>query len=99
MGRMEVDEALVRQVAHLARLALTDEEVRETVPGLARILAHVEQVQELDLEGAEPLPDRPAGPEALRDDVPGPTLDLREIVENAPAHDGAFLVVPRFFEE
>jgi aspartyl-tRNA(Asn)/glutamyl-tRNA(Gln) amidotransferase subunit C len=95
---VDVTESLVRHVARLARIALTDEEVAATVPQLARILAYVEQVgavavdETAETEEAVPL-------DALRDDEPGPTLTRREVAGNAPAHDGAFLVVPRFLEE
>ena len=100
---MEIDEALVRHVAQLARLDLTEDEVHAMAPQLARIFEHVDQVAQLELgadaESLDPATQAPIGVETLRDDTPGETLDPAAILRNAPAHDGAFLVVPRFLAE
>lgn len=99
----EVGPELIRHVARLARLRLTEAEVAALAPQLARILGHVEQVRTLALEPAEAAGPAAEGPVAvwddLRADVPGPTLAPGDLLRNAPAHDGAFLVVPRFFDE
>ncbi len=95
---MDIDETLVRHVAKLARLELTDEEVAGIAPQLSRIFAHVDQVCRLEVEGADPATQAPVPMEGLRDDEPGELLEPRAILRNAPAHDGAFLVVPRFFD-
>lgn len=96
---MDIDEDLVRHVARLARLELREDEVADIAPQLARIFAHVDRVRELDAGGHDPATQAPVGTDDLRDDVPGRTLDPAALLRNAPAHDGAFLVVPRFFEE
>ncbi len=102
---MHVDDRLVRHIASLARIALSDDEVRHLVPQMAAILDYVERVSTLpgaragradpegsDLGGAIDLAD-------LRDDVPGPTLDLPRLLRQAPAGDGSFFVVPRFLAD
>ena len=96
---MDVTEALVRHVARLARLDLTDAEVAATVPQLARILAHVESVASLDVAGADPaaIPPVPVG--ALRPDVEAPGLERRDVLANAPEHDQVFFLVPRVLGE
>jgi len=96
---MDIDEALVRGVAQLARLELTDDEVRAIAPQLQRIFDHVDQVGQLDVAGADPATQEPIDMGQLRDDAAGETLDPRSVLRNAPAHDGAFLVVPRFFDD
>ncbi len=96
---MDVTEDLVRHVAQLARLDLTEEEVRSMQPQLARIFEHVEGLQSLDVGDADPATLAPIDLEALRDDVEGPTLTTREVMGNAPDHDGFFIVVPRFFDD
>ena len=93
---MEIDETLVRHVAKLARLELTDDEVAGIAPQLSRIFAHVDQVRELDVGGADPATQAPITMDDLRNDTAGERLDPRAVLRNAPAHDGAFLVVPRF---
>ncbi len=94
----EVGPELVAHVARLARLQLTDEEIAALVPQLSRILSHVEQVRTLEL-GAAPAPVAAADWNDLRPDEPGATLRVQDMLRNAPAHDGAFLVVPRVLDE
>ncbi|MGE0190739.1 MAG: aspartyl/glutamyl-tRNA amidotransferase subunit C [Planctomycetota bacterium] len=100
---MDVDERLVRHVAGLARLDLTDAEVARLVPQMASILAYVERVAALPgAEEAAPSADLEAQAidlEALRPDDPEPPLDLLALIRQAPAGDGAFYVVPRFLGE
>jgi aspartyl-tRNA(Asn)/glutamyl-tRNA(Gln) amidotransferase subunit C len=97
---MEIDEALVRHVAQLARLELSADEVQAMAPQLARIFEHVDQVAQLDLgpdaAALDPATQAPISVDDLRADEPGDTLDPAALLRNAPAHDGAFLVVPRF---
>lgn len=92
---MDVTDDLVRHVARLARLELGEDEVRALVPQLDEILAMVQAVQEVATDD-DAATQPPIGIDALREDVPGPTLDRDQIVRNAPAHDGWFLTVPRF---
>ena len=94
------DEEFVRKVARLARIDVSAEELHELAPQFAAIEELVSIVQELDVpEDVDAATQAPVGTEALRPDEPGPVLTRREIVDNAAAHDGAFFVVPRFFEE
>ena len=53
--RMSVDQATVRRIAHLARIAVTEEEVPHLQGELNAILAFVEQLDEVDVEGVEPM--------------------------------------------
>ena len=96
---MDVTEDFVRHVAALARLQLSDEEVRAMQPQLARILGHIDQVRQIDVGDHDPATQPAIGVDALRPDIQGQTLDPQAMLRNAPAHDGAFLVVPRFFDE
>jgi aspartyl-tRNA(Asn)/glutamyl-tRNA(Gln) amidotransferase subunit C len=50
-----ITEELTRKTARLARLALTDEEVRTYARQLADIVAHVESLSALQLDGVEPM--------------------------------------------
>ena len=53
---MSVDAATVRRIAHLARIAVTDAEVPHLQGELNAMLAFVEQLSEVDVEGVEPSP-------------------------------------------
>jgi aspartyl-tRNA(Asn)/glutamyl-tRNA(Gln) amidotransferase subunit C len=97
---MDVTPDLVRHVAHLARLDLTDAEVTAMVPQLARILGHVEAVAKVDVSRAgEAAAAEVVDLRALRPDVPAPGVDPAKVWANAPSHDGAFFLVPRVLEE
>ena len=96
---MEIDEELVRRIAQLARLELTEDEVHEIAPQLRRIFEHVDRIQQLEVGDADPATQEPVDFDALRADDAGTTLDPDSVLRNAPEHDGGFFGVPRFFDE
>lgn len=84
--KIQVDAALTRKVAQLARLSLTDAEVLAFSGQLQKILTYVEKLQEVDVTGTEPLT-RPldlATP--LREDElrPENQAEFQNILETAP---------------
>jgi aspartyl-tRNA(Asn)/glutamyl-tRNA(Gln) amidotransferase subunit C len=90
-----ITRADVAHVAHLARLALTDDELELFTGQLGAVLEHAADVEALDVGDvpptAHPLPLR----NVLRDDVPTPCLDRDEVLAQAPAvEDGRFKVPP-----
>jgi len=88
-----IDREQVLHVARLARLALSDEEIRRMSGELPAILEHVERMNELDLEGVEPTSHVVALVNVLRPDEPRPSWDRERILEGAPEpSDGAFRV-------
>jgi aspartyl/glutamyl-tRNA(Asn/Gln) amidotransferase C subunit len=97
---MEVTDALVRHVARLARLDLTEAEVAATREKLARVLAHVEAITKVDVGDAAAAADaRDAVPAAsLRPDEPRPGLSREDALSNAPATDRVFFLVPKVLE-
>jgi aspartyl-tRNA(Asn)/glutamyl-tRNA(Gln) amidotransferase subunit C len=99
---MHVTDALVRHVARLARIDLSDAEVAATVPQLARILAHVEAVGTIDVAGHDPAALDPVASSTLRPDTPTPCLDrAADVMRNAPERDamGVFFLVPKVLED
>jgi aspartyl-tRNA(Asn)/glutamyl-tRNA(Gln) amidotransferase subunit C len=95
---LSLDE--VRRIAALARLRLSPEEERTFAEQLSAILAHVEQLKELDVSGVEPMTHALAAGEvaALREDEVRPSLPPDEALANAPAREGTFFRVPRIIE-
>jgi aspartyl-tRNA(Asn)/glutamyl-tRNA(Gln) amidotransferase subunit C len=88
-----IDREQVLHVARLARLALSDEEIERMSGELPAILEHVERMNELDLEGAEPTSHVVALVNVLRPDEPRPSWDRERVLEGAPEpSDGAFRV-------
>ena len=100
---MSVNEAQVRHVAKLARLALSDAEIDKMVPELNNILGWVEQLGEVDTDGIEPLTAVIDIPTRLRDDVvdadPLTGGGVRDkILLNAPDAQHGFFAVPKVIE-
>ena len=90
----------VAYVAHLARLHLTEEEVRAFQGQLDQVLAYVDQLRELDVEGIEPTAHAQPMENVLREDAACPRPDeAREaLLENAPARQADQFQVPRIIE-
>jgi aspartyl-tRNA(Asn)/glutamyl-tRNA(Gln) amidotransferase subunit C len=90
----------VRRIAALARLRLSAEEEETFAVQLSAILAHVEQLKELDVAGVEPMTHALAADEgpALREDAVRPSLSPDEALANAPAREGTCFAVPRIIE-
>lgn len=95
---MSVDAATVRRIAHLARIAVKDEEVPHLQGELNAMLAFVEQLQEVNVDGVEPMTSvMPMEMKKRIDAVTdGEIVDL--VTRNAPESDDNFFVVPKVVE-
>jgi aspartyl-tRNA(Asn)/glutamyl-tRNA(Gln) amidotransferase subunit C len=95
---MAVDADTVRRVAHLARIAVAEDEVAGLQRELNAILAFVEQLGEVDVEGVEPMTSvTPMAMKKRADKVnDGDIAD--DIVRNAPATEDHFFLVPKVVE-
>ena len=80
-----IDRDQVLHVARLARLELSEDEVERMSGELSGILAHIEKIGELDLDGVPPTSHVVEGIDALRDDEPRPSWPREQIFEQAPA--------------
>jgi aspartyl-tRNA(Asn)/glutamyl-tRNA(Gln) amidotransferase subunit C len=91
--RISADE--VAKIARLARLALTDEELARATVELGDIVDHFADIDELDLDGVEPMTQPFPLTNVLRDDVEAQPLDRDEVLAAAPeVDDGRFKVPP-----
>jgi aspartyl-tRNA(Asn)/glutamyl-tRNA(Gln) amidotransferase subunit C len=95
---MAVDAYTVRRVAHLARIAVADEEVEPLRGELNAILAFVEQLAEVDVTGVEPMTSVVPMAMKMRDDkiTDGGIADA--VLANAPAREDHFFLVPKVVE-
>jgi aspartyl-tRNA(Asn)/glutamyl-tRNA(Gln) amidotransferase subunit C len=95
---LSVDAKTVRRIAHLARIAVAEEEIEHLQGELNAILAFVEQLSELDVANVEPMTS--VIPIELKKRVDRVTDgDIAEdIVRNAPATEDHFFVVPKVVE-
>jgi aspartyl-tRNA(Asn)/glutamyl-tRNA(Gln) amidotransferase subunit C len=95
---MSVDAATVRRIAHLARIAVAEDEVEHLRGELNAILAFVEQLSEVDIEGVEPMTSVTPMRMKMREDVVTDGEIAEKIVGNAPATADNFFVVPKVVE-
>ena len=95
---MSVDHATVRRIAKLARIALAEERVEPMMTELNGILRWIEQLQEVNVEGVEPMTSVVAQKLKMREDVVTAGGDAASIVANAPVSEDDFFVVPKVVE-
>lgn len=95
---MSVDSDTVRRVAHLARLAVADDEVEALQSELNAILAFVEQLSEVNVDGIEPMTSVTPMTMKMRNDgvTDGGIADA--IMQNAPTREDHFFLVPKVVE-
>lgn len=95
---MSVDQKTVRRIARLARIAVTDDEIPHLQGELNAILSFVEQLNEVDVEGVEPMTS--VTPMVMKKRADGVTDggDAEVIVRNAPETQDHFFLVPKVVE-
>ena len=95
---MSVDADTVRRIAHLARIAVAEDEVEHLKGELNAILAFVEQLAEVNVEGVAPMTSVTPMDMKKRPDVVTDGGDAEAILANAPARQDDYFVVPRVVE-
>ena len=97
----QISPEVVRKVARLARLSLSDDEVARMTSQLGGMLEHFRDVDALKLDDVAPMSQPLPLSNVLRDDVVAPGLDRAEVLASAPAaQDDRFRVPPIIgFEE
>ena len=95
---MSVDAQTVRRIAHLARIAVAEDDIGELQRELNAILAFVEQLSELNVDGVEPMTSvMPVAMKKRADRITdGGIAD--DIIRNAPATEDHFFLVPKVVE-
>lgn len=91
---MAITVAEVERVALLARLRLSPAEVEGMTSELARVVAYVDQLAQVDTEGVEPMVHAVELTNVLRDDVVTASLDRDTALGNAPARNEVGFLVP-----
>ena len=96
---MSIDEKTVRKVAKLARIALAEERVAPMAAELNGIMAWIEQLNEVNIEGVEPMTSAVAGLSLpMRDDIVTDGDNPDCVLKNAPKAEDGFYVVPKVVE-
>lgn len=89
----------MKQVAHLARLHVREEELKVIEPQLSGILGFVDQLKEVNVEGVEPTSHPLALQNVFREDTVVPSLKIEEFLKQSPKSRGRFFEVPKIIED
>ena len=95
---MAIDVSTVRRVAHLARIKTPEDRLEPLAAELNGILNWIEQLNEVDVDGVEPMTSNVHQPLRLRDDVVIDGNRVADVLSNAPRSADGFFVVPKVVE-
>jgi aspartyl-tRNA(Asn)/glutamyl-tRNA(Gln) amidotransferase subunit C len=88
-----IDEAQVRHIAFLSRLAVNDEEVVTFSEQMSTIIDYFDLLGEADIEGVPPASQPQIGRNLLRPDKVKPSMPREDFLANAPATKDAYVRV------
>lgn len=94
-GKQMITEKDVKHVANLARLELTEEETAKYSKQLGELLKYVEQMNEVDTAGVEPMPHAIPLVNVMREDEVSYECTREELMKNAPFEEDGFFRVPK----
>ncbi|MEO9654776.1 Asp-tRNA(Asn)/Glu-tRNA(Gln) amidotransferase subunit GatC [Marinomonas sp.] len=95
---MSIDKQDVQKIAHLARLALSEDDAEQYQQSLSSVLSLVEQMQSVDTDGVEPLSNPLESTQRLRDDVVTEENRRDDFLANAPLSEAGLFLVPKVID-
>lgn len=95
---MSVTEDDVRKIARLSRIAVPEEQLGPLAKDLTGIMGWIEQLNEVDVEGVEPMTSVVAAKLPMREDLVTDGNIQEQVLANAPKSDEGFFVVPKAVE-
>jgi len=96
---MEVNDALIEKLADLAKLNFHDSEKEAIKADLQKMISFIEKLNELDLEGVEPLQYMSGEINSWRKDEVKGLISRENALKNAPEHDSEFFKVPKVIKK
>ena len=95
---MSVTKDDVRKIARLSRIAVAEENLEDLAQDLSGIMGWIEQLNEVDIDGVEPMTSVVAANLPMREDVVTDGNIQDQVLANAPKSDEGFFVVPKAVE-
>lgn len=92
---MQIDQEWVIKIAGLARLELDSTQADKFAGQFQDIIGYMDSLNQVDTSRVEPLYSPSRNKSVLREDEPQKDYQRREILTNAPRHDGEYFIVPR----
>ncbi|MBC7901809.1 MAG: Asp-tRNA(Asn)/Glu-tRNA(Gln) amidotransferase subunit GatC [Gemmatimonadaceae bacterium] len=96
---MDVNDALVDNLANLARLSFTEWEKAGIKADLQRMIAFVEKLREVNTEGTEPLLHMSQGIDVFREDEVSGSMSKTAALKNAPGNNNDYFTVPKVIKK
>ena len=96
---MKIDEKIVYKTADLARIEIKESEVEHLTEEMNKILTFMDQLNELDTTGIEPLVYMNEEPNVWREDVAKNEINVADGLKNAAKHNESFFFVPKIIEK
>ena len=98
-AEIQIDEKLVKEIAILARLDLSQEEIEMFVSQFKDILDYVSILNEVDTENVPPAYLSTANQSVIREDVIEESVPTKEFLANAPQSKDDYVLIPRVHVE
>lgn len=95
---MSVSKADVEKVARLSRIAVPEDRLEGLAEELTGIMDWIEQLNEVDVEGVEPMTSVVDAKLSMRDDVVTDGAISDQVLANAPRTEEGFFIVPKAVE-
>jgi aspartyl-tRNA(Asn)/glutamyl-tRNA(Gln) amidotransferase subunit C len=95
---MSVDQAAVRRIARLARIAVEDNEIEHLQGEINAILSFVEELSAVNVDGVEPMTSVIPMKLPMREDVVTDGEIPQKVLANAPLSEDGFFLVPKVIE-
>lgn len=92
---MKINQDEIKTIAHLSRLEVSEDHMPQVAKELSDILSYVEQLNELDLEGVEPMAHAVTLQNVLREDQVKESINHDKALSTAPVEEDGYFVVPR----
>jgi aspartyl-tRNA(Asn)/glutamyl-tRNA(Gln) amidotransferase subunit C len=92
---MEVNDALIEHLCHLANLEFDENGKQEIKADLEKMIGFVEKLRALDVSGVEPLLYMGDETDVLREDILEPSISRPDALKNAPLADEQYFKVPQ----
>jgi aspartyl-tRNA(Asn)/glutamyl-tRNA(Gln) amidotransferase subunit C len=96
--KTSIDEATVRRIARLARLAVTNEDIPHLKAKMVAVLGMAEKLASVDVNGVEPMTSVANMSLIQREDVITDGNRLADIMANAPMSEDGYFMVPKVVE-
>ncbi|HPC37001.1 MAG TPA: Asp-tRNA(Asn)/Glu-tRNA(Gln) amidotransferase subunit GatC [Candidatus Marinimicrobia bacterium] len=96
---MRVDLKTAEKIANLARLTLSEEELKRYAAQMDQILEYIEQLQNLDTNNVKPLSHVQEMINVFRSDEVKPSLSHEAVFANAPQEKAGYFVVPKVIKD